>query len=60
MGTVARVLEETGLDPHCLEMEITESLLMEDMGASSRKLDELKKVVGGVRISIDGFGTGYC
>ena len=59
VGTVAGVLEETGLDPRCLEMEITESLLMEDIEASSRTLDELKRVVGGVRISIDDFGTGY-
>jgi diguanylate cyclase (GGDEF)-like protein len=59
VGTVARVLEETGLDPRCLEMEITESLLMEDIEGSSRTLDELKRVVGGVRVSIDDFGTGY-
>jgi PAS domain S-box-containing protein len=59
VGTVARALEETGLDPRCLELEITESLLMQDMEASSRTLDELRRVVGGVRISIDDFGTGY-
>jgi EAL domain-containing protein (putative c-di-GMP-specific phosphodiesterase class I) len=59
VGTVASVLEETGLDPRCLELEITESLLMEDIGASSRALDELKSAVNGVRISIDDFGTGH-
>jgi diguanylate cyclase (GGDEF)-like protein/PAS domain S-box-containing protein len=59
VGTVARVLEETGLDPRCLELEITESLLMEDIEASSRALDELKRAVNGVRISIDDFGTGH-
>ena len=59
VGTVARALEETGLDPRCLELEITESLLVQDIEASSRTLDELKRVAGGVRISIDDFGTGY-
>jgi EAL domain-containing protein (putative c-di-GMP-specific phosphodiesterase class I) len=56
---VARALEETGLDPRCLELEITESLLVQDIETSSRTLDELKRVAGGVRISIDDFGTGY-
>ena len=58
-GTVARALEESGLDPCCLEVEITESLLMEDMEASSRMLEELKGALGGVRVSIDDFGTGH-
>ncbi len=57
--TVARALEEAGLDPRCLEVEITESLLMEDIEASSRTLEELKRAVGGVRVSIDDFGTGH-
>jgi EAL domain-containing protein (putative c-di-GMP-specific phosphodiesterase class I) len=50
---------EAGLDPPWLELEITESLLMEDVEASLRALDQLKTVGGGVRISIDDFGTGY-
>ncbi|HKZ26349.1 MAG TPA: EAL domain-containing protein, partial [Rubrobacteraceae bacterium] len=57
--TVARVIEETGLDPQFLELEITESLLMEDIEAISRTLNELKTTVRGVRVSIDDFGTGY-
>ena len=59
VDTVARALEESGLDPRCLEMEITESLLMEDIEASSRILEELKGALGGVRVSIDDFGTGH-
>jgi EAL domain-containing protein (putative c-di-GMP-specific phosphodiesterase class I) len=59
VSTVADVLEETGLDPSCLELEITESLLMENFETSSWTLDELKSVVGGLRVSIDDFGTGY-
>lgn len=59
IGLVAGVLRETGLDPHCLELEITESLLMQDIQANSRLLDELKTSVGGLQVSIDDFGTGY-
>ena len=59
MGTVAKVIEETGLDPRFLELEITESLLMKDIEAIRRMLSELKMAVEGVRVSIDDFGTGY-
>ncbi len=59
VGSVARILGETGLEPACLELEITESLLMEDEAASSRMLNKLRGSVGGVRIAIDDFGTGY-
>jgi diguanylate cyclase (GGDEF)-like protein len=59
IDTVASVLTETGLDPNYLELEITESLLMEDIKANSRLLDELKTSVEGLRVSIDDFGTGY-
>jgi diguanylate cyclase (GGDEF)-like protein len=56
---VAGVLRETGLDSHCLELELTESLLMQDIHANSRLLDELKTSVEGLQVSIDDFGTGY-
>jgi diguanylate cyclase (GGDEF)-like protein len=59
VDTVAGILEETGLDPYYLELEVTESLLMEDIEASSRMLNELKTIVGGLRVSIDDFGTGH-
>jgi EAL domain-containing protein (putative c-di-GMP-specific phosphodiesterase class I) len=57
--TVARVIQETGLNPRFLELEITESLLMKDIEAISRTLNELKTTVRGIRVSIDDFGTGY-
>ena len=59
VSDVSGALIEAGLDPPWLELEITESLLMEDVEASLRALDQLKTVGGGVRISIDDFGTGY-
>jgi diguanylate cyclase (GGDEF)-like protein/PAS domain S-box-containing protein len=54
---VHRSLKETGLDPACLELEITESLIMEDLVQSTELLKELKQL--GIRVSIDDFGTGY-
>lgn len=54
---VAQVLSETGLDPHCLELEITEATLMQDLEFSRKALHNLQQM--GVRISMDDFGTGY-
>lgn len=54
---VARVLQETGLEPSCLELEITEGVLMEDVPATVAALEKLKEL--GVRVAIDDFGTGY-
>ncbi|MDB4951741.1 MAG: diguanylate cyclase [Gemmatimonadetes bacterium] len=54
---VRRVLEQEGLDPACLELEITESLAMHNVAATEATLRELKRL--GVAISIDDFGTGY-
>ena len=54
---VGAVLQETGLDPACLELEISEASLMRDVEASSCMLDRLKKL--GVRLAVDDFGTGY-
>jgi diguanylate cyclase len=59
VDAVERALEESGLDPGCLELEITESLLVEDSEAGLRAVDLLKNAVGGLSISIDDFGTGY-
>ncbi|HET7487694.1 MAG TPA: EAL domain-containing protein [Acidimicrobiales bacterium] len=55
--TVEAALEESGLDPSLLCLEITESVLLEDAGASSRALFRLKAL--GVRIGVDDFGTGF-
>ena len=54
---VDAVLKDTGLDPSCLELEITESSIMHDLEYASTLMHELKAL--GVRISIDDFGTGY-
>jgi diguanylate cyclase (GGDEF)-like protein/PAS domain S-box-containing protein len=54
---VERVLEETGLAPTSLEIELTESLMMEDVEGAIRTMWELKRM--GVKLSIDDFGTGY-
>ena len=55
--TVSRVLKETGLDPTCLHLEITESTAMSDAPATDFTLEELTSL--GVRLVIDDFGTGY-
>lgn len=54
---VSRILSEIGLPPEYLELEITESVLLESVSVVTRNLNYLKKK--GVRISIDDFGTGY-
>ena len=56
-SVVGRVLAESGLDPARLELELTESLLMDDTSDSVRTLEKLNDL--GVRLSIDDFGTGY-
>ncbi len=57
LETVASALRETGLAPDCLELEITEGLLIEDPAAASAVLAELKAL--GVHVAIDDFGSGY-
>ncbi len=54
---VADVIGETGIDPANLELELTESLLMENATETIERLSVLKDL--GVRLSIDDFGTGY-
>jgi diguanylate cyclase (GGDEF)-like protein/PAS domain S-box-containing protein len=56
-ATVAAVLEETGLDPALLELEITESLAMADPEGTIKTLDGLREL--GIRLALDDFGTGY-
>ncbi len=57
LNHVADVLSKTGLDPACLELEITESVLMQDAETSINMLRALKEM--GIRISVDDFGTGF-
>jgi diguanylate cyclase (GGDEF)-like protein len=55
--TVERVLRDTGLAPEWLELEITESMLMDDSGRTNDVLQRLNTL--GVHLTIDDFGTGY-
>jgi EAL domain-containing protein (putative c-di-GMP-specific phosphodiesterase class I) len=57
INKIAQSLESTGLDPRLLELELTESIVMEDPVASARRLNQIRDL--GVSISIDDFGTGY-
>jgi diguanylate cyclase (GGDEF)-like protein/PAS domain S-box-containing protein len=54
---VARVLHESSLDPSLLQLEITESILLDESEVSVQTLRGLKRL--GVRIVLDDFGTGY-
>lgn len=53
----ASALASTGLDPEWLELEVTESTLMDDVNEAIHTLNRLKGM--GIRLSIDDFGTGY-
>jgi diguanylate cyclase (GGDEF)-like protein/PAS domain S-box-containing protein len=54
---VAQVLRETGLDPAYLELEVTESAVMDDPEVALEQMHRLREL--GVRLAIDDFGTGY-
>ncbi|BBP57579.1 EAL domain-containing protein [Pseudomonas sp. St316] len=54
---IARTLKETGLDPTQLELEITESVLMQNVDTTVAILKAIKQQ--GIRLAIDDFGTGY-
>ncbi len=54
---VARVLEETGIPPACLELELTETVIMANAEQTSTTLQAFRKL--GVGLAIDDFGTGY-
>ncbi len=55
--TVAAILRRTGLPPSSLEVEVTETMLMENIATAATMLGELAEM--GVTASIDDFGTGY-
>jgi len=57
VATVRAVLADTGLPPTCLELEITENLLLDNADEAIEKLKTLHAM--GIRIAIDDFGTGY-
>jgi diguanylate cyclase (GGDEF)-like protein/PAS domain S-box-containing protein len=57
VSSVAAVLQSTNLPPAALELELTESILIQDAEEALQRLDELARL--GVQLSIDDFGTGY-
>jgi EAL domain-containing protein (putative c-di-GMP-specific phosphodiesterase class I) len=54
---IKSALEQTKLSPHCLKLEITESVVMENAEAAAQMFKQLRSL--GVQLSIDDFGTGY-
>ncbi|GAC1607597.1 MAG: hypothetical protein NVS3B26_01430 [Mycobacteriales bacterium] len=57
VGQVRGILAETGLDPHQLVLELTESVLVDDVVEASKVLGQLR--TAGVRLAMDDFGAGY-
>jgi len=58
LGTrIAGILQEIGLPPACLELELTESILMREVSEAMQILAGLKRL--GLSIAVDDFGTGY-
>lgn len=57
LDTVSHALKHSGLAPECLELELTESVLLQDADNAIAMLRKLKDM--GVKLSIDDFGTGY-
>ncbi len=57
VDSVRAILDETGLAPGSLQLEITESVLMRDAESSTQVLQQLKNM--GVQLAVDDFGTGY-
>ena len=57
VGQIASTLENVGLDANSIKLEITESIVMEDVEAAIAMLDRIKAL--NLQISIDDFGTGY-
>jgi diguanylate cyclase (GGDEF)-like protein/PAS domain S-box-containing protein len=57
VAKIAEILAETGLDPQWLELELTESVIMQNAEDSVQQLHEIKSL--GITLAIDDFGTGY-
>lgn len=57
VSTIRNALEKSGIEPSCLEIELTETSLMQDSSRTVEAIDELKRI--GIITTIDDFGTGY-
>jgi len=57
LDRICRIVDETGVDPELIELELTESILMDDIERTLAVLNETRKM--GFGLSIDDFGTGY-
>ncbi len=57
VGRISEALEKTGLSPRRLELEVTETAMIDDMAAATRMLRDLRAL--GITIALDDFGTGY-
>jgi diguanylate cyclase (GGDEF)-like protein len=57
IAVVRRALDEAGLDPGRLEIEVTETAMMQDRGRAAKILEELAAI--GISVAVDDFGTGY-
>jgi diguanylate cyclase (GGDEF)-like protein/PAS domain S-box-containing protein len=57
VNIIAQALDNSGLEPKCLELELTENLVLEDIHSAIKILERFKEI--GIRVTIDAFGTGY-
>jgi diguanylate cyclase (GGDEF)-like protein/PAS domain S-box-containing protein len=57
VGDITTVLRETGVDPRCIQIEITERSALTDLEVTCSQLHQLRAI--GVRVAVDDFGTGY-
>ncbi len=57
VGRIRDVIEATGIAPHCLVIELTETAVMENLAEAIGILNEVRSL--GVRVALDDFGTGY-
>ncbi len=57
VGRIRDVIEATGIAPHCLVIELTETAIMENLAEAIGILNEVRSL--GVRVALDDFGTGY-
>ncbi len=56
-SVISETLDVTEISPHCVELELTESAIMEDAQSAISLLNDLREI--GIKVSVDDFGTGY-